>query len=96
MKNVPARRRRSCQWRRWSFGVGVGSFLCLITALAGASRAQDVPNDATRLIRYQLEGVDVEGYSKTRPSTVRRLLGLNRGAVVDVDDPRMEQLRWKL
>ncbi len=59
------------------------------------TQVSQTPGDAT-IIRYRLEGVDVEGNSKTRKSTLVDLIDLEPGATVDVDDPRFEELRWRL
>jgi hypothetical protein len=47
-------------------------------------------------IRYVLERVVVRSDGSTRPGLVRRFVPLEPGDVLDVDDPRIEAIRWRL
>lgn len=50
----------------------------------------------TPSIRYFLESIEVRGNSRTRGSAVRGFVPLRRGDVLDVDDPEIEAIRWRL
>lgn len=47
-------------------------------------------------IRYFLERVEVHGNSVTRGYVVRRFVPIQPGEVLDVDDPAIETIRWRL
>lgn len=56
----------------------------------------DEGDDAPRPIRYFLERVEVRGNSRTSAAIVRRFVPIRRGEVLDVDDPAIETIRWRL
>ncbi len=56
----------------------------------------DDEDTAPRPIRYFLERVDVRGNSRTSAAVVRRFVPIHRGEVLDVDDPAIETIRWRL
>ena len=47
-------------------------------------------------IRYHLERIDVTGNTATRSSVIRHFVPLERGEQLDVDDPAIELIRWRL
>lgn len=47
-------------------------------------------------IRYFLERIEVHTDGPTRPSVIRNFVPLESGAVLDVDDPEIEAVRWRL
>ncbi|MBK8171479.1 MAG: BamA/TamA family outer membrane protein [Sandaracinaceae bacterium] len=47
-------------------------------------------------IRYFLERIEVHTDGSTRPSVIRNFVPLESGAVLDVDDPDIEAVRWRL
>ncbi len=47
-------------------------------------------------IRYVIEDIRVEGAGGTRDYVVLRFVPLEVGDVLDVDDPRVESIRWRL
>ena len=47
-------------------------------------------------IRYFLERVEVRGNTVTRGYVVRRFVPIEPGEVLDVDDPAIETIRWRL
>jgi hypothetical protein len=60
---------------------------------AAAVSANPVPR---RRIHYVLERVVVRTDGRTRPAVVRQFVPLRPGDLLDVDDPRIEALRWRL
>jgi outer membrane protein insertion porin family len=62
---------------------------------AGASESTAEPAADAR-IRYVLERVVVRSDGNTRAGLVRRFVPLEPGEVLDVDDPRIEAIRWRL
>lgn len=59
----------------------------------------DDSNDADsegNTIRYFLEKIEVRGNTNTLASVVRNFIPLAHGDVVDVDDPELEAIRWRL
>ena len=64
---------------------------------ADAVIVEATPGDeADARIRYVLERVIVRSDGRTRPGLVRRFVPLEPGEVLDVDDPRIEAIRWRL
>jgi outer membrane protein insertion porin family len=53
-------------------------------------------DDSLQRIRYFLEDVEVHTNGNTSPSLIRDFVPLERGAVLDVDDPAIEAIRWRL
>lgn len=47
-------------------------------------------------IRYFLERIEVHGNTDTRDYVVRRFVPIEEGDVLDVDDPAIETIRWRL
>jgi len=47
-------------------------------------------------LKYTLEGVEVRGNKATRPRVVLRYVPFKAGDVLDVDDPELEQTRFRL
>jgi len=67
-----------------------------VSAGAAADAAEDAsaqPAGAT--IRYRLEAVRVRG-NRTRSSVLTSFVPIEPGALFDVDDPRIEEVRWRL
>ncbi|HTV20642.1 MAG TPA: BamA/TamA family outer membrane protein [Polyangiaceae bacterium] len=60
-----------------------------VAAAAGA----DVPFEA---VRYELEGIEIIGNTKTRRRVVEHYVPFRRGDVLDVDDPALELTRYRL
>lgn len=58
--------------------------------------ARPVPDTAPHQIRYFLERVEVHGNDVTRDYVVRRFVPIEAGDVLDVDDPAIETIRWRL
>ena len=54
------------------------------------------PPSAPPPIRYFLERVEVRGNTVTRGYVVRRFVPIDPGEVLDVDDPAIETIRWRL
>ncbi len=54
------------------------------------------PSAANESIRYFIERVDVVGNETTRDAVVRDFTSLRPGDVLDIDDPQLETLRWRL
>lgn len=82
-----------------SSAVQAGDALPDDEAPADAADAGDGPPtdaDAPPRIRYFLERVVVRTDGRTRPGLVRRFVPLDRGDVLDVDDPQIEAIRWRL
>ena len=54
--------------------------------------------DATTgpVLRYQLERVEIRGNQRTSERVIRRYVKLRAGDVLDVDDPELELLRYRL
>lgn len=66
-------------------------------APSAVERAQpDSSTDGPRAIRYVLEGVEVRGNTRTDTGVIRSYVPLRVGEVLDVDDPRVETIRWRL
>jgi len=61
------------------------------TANAGAGEGGDIPR-----IRYFLERIEVRGNTRTRAAIVKSFVPLVHGDVLDVDDPAIEAIRWRL
>jgi outer membrane protein insertion porin family len=47
-------------------------------------------------IRYLVESIEVEGNSTTQDYVVARFVSIEPGDVLDVEDPRIEAIRWRL
>jgi outer membrane protein insertion porin family len=47
-------------------------------------------------LKYTLEGIEVRGNKTTRPRVVLRYVPFKAGDVLDVDDPELEQTRFRL
>ncbi|HJL16541.1 MAG TPA: BamA/TamA family outer membrane protein [Sandaracinaceae bacterium LLY-WYZ-13_1] len=47
-------------------------------------------------IRYTLERIEIRGNDRTDDGAIRPYLPLRAGEVLDVDDPRLEAVRWRL
>jgi outer membrane protein insertion porin family len=47
-------------------------------------------------IRYTLERIAIRGNTRTDAGVVRNYVPLQDGEVLDVDDPRIESIRWRL
>ena len=58
--------------------------------------AEEEEGDERRLIRYSLEDVRVEGNTSTADFVVKRFVPVEPGDVLDVDDPALEEVRWRL
>lgn len=56
----------------------------------------DAPTEAPGPIRYVLERVEVRGNTRTDTGVIRSYVPLRPGEVLDVDDPRVESIRWRL
>lgn len=57
----------------------------------------DALNDSVeRPIHYFLERIEVVGNERTQGSIIRRLVPLSPGELLNVDDPAVEALRWRL
>ena len=80
-------------------------------SFVGNARA-DEPNDATEetadafgrptddqdapRIRYFIENVEVHTNGRTTPALIRRFVPIVRGDVLDVDDPKIDAIKWRL
>ena len=53
-------------------------------------------SSAPRRIEYVLERIDVRGNDRTDTGAIRAYVPLREGEVLDVDDPRIESIRWRL
>ena len=62
---------------------------------ASVVAAETASADAGATIRYRLEGIRVTG-NRTRKSVVTSFVPLTIGAQFDVDDPAIEEIRWRL
>lgn len=51
---------------------------------------------ATATLRYSLESIRIEGNTSTADHVVRRFVPLEPGDVLDVEDPALEEVRWRL
>jgi hypothetical protein len=47
-------------------------------------------------IRYFVERVEIRGNTRTRAHVIRHFVPLDKGDVLDVDDPEIESIRWRL
>lgn len=61
-------------------------------ASADAAASSAVPG---RRIVYVLERIEIEG-NRTRDGIIRRFVPLQPGDLLDVDDPAIERIRWRL
>ncbi|MEM9193048.1 MAG: BamA/TamA family outer membrane protein [Myxococcota bacterium] len=64
------------------------------SAEASASASEE-SGDRDR-IRYELERVEIEGNTSTSEHVIRRYVPLEDGQVLDVEDPAIESIRWRL
>lgn len=62
---------------------------------AGSASSLDMQRNLPP-IRYALESIQVRGNNKTLSSVVRGFVGLERGDILDVEDSRIEAIRWTL
>jgi outer membrane protein insertion porin family len=60
---------------------------------AGSPSAPEGPFDA---VRYELEGIEIVGNTKTRRRVVEHYVPFRQGDVLDVDDPALELTRYRL
>jgi hypothetical protein len=51
---------------------------------------------APRRIQYVLERIEVRGNDRTDTGAIRAYVPVREGEVLDVDDPRIEAIRWRL
>ncbi len=54
------------------------------------------PSTAPQAIRYRLQSVQVHGNRRTRVEIIRSFIPFSRGDLLDVSDPAIEALRWRL
>jgi outer membrane protein assembly factor BamA len=61
-----------------------------------ASLPEDPPSSARSSLRYDLEKIEVHGNLRTRERVVLRYVPFKPGTVLDMDDPELELLRYRL
>lgn len=54
------------------------------------------PEETTARLRYELEGVEIRGNLRTTDRVVLGKIPFERGDVLDVDDPELELIRYRL
>mgnify|MGYP001616262677 CR=1 FL=1 len=83
----------------------LAAFALATGGLGGAASAEEpAETNATdpggetgpRVIRYLLEGIVISGNDRTQTSVIRALLPVQAGDILDVDDPALEGIRWRL
>lgn len=60
------------------------------------SRPTGDEGDEEDAIRYLLEGVEIVGNAATQRHVIRGFVTLDAGDVLDVDDPSLQAIRWRL
>ncbi len=61
-----------------------------------SDEGSDAARRAPRRIQYALERVEVRGNDRTDDGVILAYVPLRAGATLDVDDPRVEAIRWRL
>ncbi|MEM9692586.1 MAG: BamA/TamA family outer membrane protein [Myxococcota bacterium] len=77
---------------------GFARCLCAV-ALALVARPAapaEAPTPEKKQIRYELESVELRGNKRTRSSVILRYVPFRAGDVLDVEDPELELIRYRL
>lgn len=86
---------RAMAWAMAVFGVAPWTE-CANAQSAGASQKAPPEGSAAESVRYILEGLEIRGNVKTRTSVLEAHVPLQRGDVLDVDDPILQAIRYRL
>lgn len=65
-------------------------------ASEGAAGATDAPDPKGGKVKYTLEAIELRGNTRTAPRVVLRYVKFRPGDVLDVDDPEIELVRYRL
>lgn len=91
---------REMLWRRrWGLTVIVAGALLCATFARAQSSTEFSPLSARTAngpVRYQLDAVRIEGNERTSAKVVRRYIPFAAGDILDVDDPRLRLVRFRL
>lgn len=64
--------------------------------LESASLALSAPDGPSEAVRYELEGIEIVGNTKTRRRVVEHYVPFRQGDILDVDNPALELTRYRL